>query len=377
MAKVVRQYRSSLPIHIMNDPAALESFTQASAISERKVLSARDDRRIRVCWFGVGDNPYFPVGLADVVPYGTVLAALSRSGMHVSLKVVTNERALSADGLAMLRRLPIKTDIEEWTNEAERDALNDALVAFLPVSAQPFSVAKSLNRAVTALSLGCQVLSVGYPLYSVLDPVIYRDPLALLKDLDRGAMRFSAASQSMAQHLVQTFASAQVEAAKLASFLNSLVPQYLTDVGPICVIHGHSTRLETHNFVRQVRGLSVASPHSAAPFDFDVVFRGTSAGLKMLVSKSAAERLLPKVRERTLPGERFKGRRYLEVFDSLTRGRAPARSHWDKAPIPFQLATYGESMKLIERSLADAFGPCRMFVSETRPLPFQLPGQVG
>jgi len=376
MAKVVRQYRSSLPTHIMNDPAALESFAQASALSERKALSARDERRIRVCWFGVGDNPYFPVGVADVAAYGTVLASLSRSGMDVSLKVVTNERALSADGLSMLRQLPVKTDIEEWTSEAERRALHDAFVAFVPVSAQPFSVGKSLNRAVTALSMGCQVLSVGYPLYTVFDSLIYRDPLALLKDLDRGAMRFSAASQSMTQHLVQTFASAQVEAAKLARFLSSLVPQSSADAGPICVIHGHSTRLETHNFVRQVHGLSVASPHSAAPFDFDVVFRGTPAGLQMLVSKSAAERLLPEMGERILPGERFKGRRYLELSDSFRTGRAPQRSHWDKAPIPFQLATYGESMKLIERSLTDAFGPCRMFVSETRPLPFQLAGQV-
>jgi hypothetical protein len=377
MAKVVRQYRSSLPTHIMNDPAPMESFAQASLSADRKALGARDERRIRVCWFGIGDNPYFPVGLADVVAYGSRLAALSRTGMDVSLKVLTNERALSADGLAMLRRLPIRTEIEEWTNQGELDALNGALIAFLPVSAQPFSVGKSLNRAVTALSMGCQVLSAGYPLYDAFESLIYRDPLALLGDLDRGTLRFSAASQSMAQRLVQTFASSQVEAAKLASFMSSLVPQSLTDAGPICVIHGHSTRLETHNFVRQVHGLSVASPHSAAPFDFDVVFRGTGGGLKMLVSKSAAERLLPKVRERTLPGERFKGRRYLEVADSFARGGAPARSHWDNPSIPFQLATYGESIRLMERSLADAFGACRMFVSETRPLPFQLPGQVG
>jgi hypothetical protein len=376
MAEVVGQHRRTLPTHIMNDPAPSDSFTAASTTAEQKVAVARDERHIRVCWFGVGDNPYFRVGLADLAAFASFLPALSRTGFDVSLKVVTNERALSADGLAILRWLPIKTEVEEWSEEAEEDALQDAFVAFLPVSAQPFSVGKSLNRAVTALSMGCQVLSVGYPLYAALDPLIYRDPSILIDDLARGVMRFSAGSASKYQRVLGTCASAKVEATKLARFLESLAPQSSIDARPLCVIHGHSTRVEAHNFVRRVDGLSVASPYCSAPFDFDVVFRAAGSGHRMLVSKSAVQRLLPHVRKRTGPSERIKDRNYVQISGSSPNGQAPQSSHWENAPIPFQLATYRESLNLVEQGLVDAFGPCRTFISETRPLPFTLAEQV-
>lgn len=377
MADIVAQYRSALPTHVMNDPAPSESFAEASASADRKLADARDSRQIRLCWFGVGDNPYFPVGLADLASYANVLPALSRTGFDVRLKVVTNERALSADGLSMLARLPIRTEIEQWTEQAEQDALQDAFAAFIPVSAQRFSVGKSLNRAVTALSAGCQVLSVGYPLYEALDPLIYRDPPALLEDIERGEMRFSAGSQANYRPVFESCASADAEARELARFLKSLAPQALDGGGALCLIHGHSTRLEAHSFVRQANGLSVASPYCSAPFDFDVVFRGGPSGLTMLVSKSAEPRLLPQVRGRTKPGERIKGRPYVQISRSGgANGEALQDGHWERAPIPFQLATYRESLSQVERALADAFGPCRTFICETRPVPFPLPEQV-
>jgi hypothetical protein len=276
MADVVRRYRSSLPTHIVNDPAPMDNFDRAAAIADRKAAQARDSRQIQVCWFGVGDNPYFPVGLTDLAAYANALPELSRTGFDVRLTVVTNERALSADGLAMLRRLAVSTEICEWSEEAEKAALDEALVAFLPVSAQPFSVAKSLNRAVTALSAGCQVLSAGYPLYAALDPLIYRDPARTLEDLAAGALRFSAGSDATYRRVLDACASAQAEAGALAGFLAKLVPQSVADARPLCLIHGHSTRLEAHNFVRTANGLSVASPYCPAPFDFDVLFRAAS-----------------------------------------------------------------------------------------------------
>jgi len=377
MAEIVAQYRKALPTHVMNDPAPSESFASALASAERKLAEARDSRQIRLCWFGVGDNPYFPVGLADLASYASVLAMLSATGFDVRLKVVTNERALSANGLSMLTRLPVRTEIEQWSEQAEQDALEEAFAAFIPVSAQPFSVGKSLNRAVTALSAGCQVLSAGYPLYEALDPLIYRDPAVLLRDLERGTMRFSAKSQSKHRRVLESCASAETEATKLAAFLKGLDPQSSGDPRALCLIHGHSTRLEAHSFVRQANGLSVASPYCSAPFDFDVIFRGAPSGLSMLVSKSAEGRLLPGVRERTRPGERIKGRPYLQIAGfGGANGHAPEDDHWERAPIPFQLATYRESLSQVQRALTEAFGPCRMFVCETRPLPFPLPEQV-
>ena len=81
----------------------------------------------------------------------------------------------------MLRRLAVPYSVEEWSEERERLLLSRALVSFLPVNAQNFSVVKSLNRAVSALCAGCQVLSSGYPLYESLAPFVYRDPDRLLE----------------------------------------------------------------------------------------------------------------------------------------------------------------------------------------------------
>ncbi len=376
MADVVHEYRRDLPAHIMNDPAPAESFDFAAELAERKAKQARDNRCLRLCWFGVGDNPYFPVGLQDLTGFAAGLPALSRGGYDVSLTVVTNPRALSADGLAALARLPVSTAIREWSETAEQEALQQSHVAFLPVSAQRFSVAKSLNRAITALSNGCQVLSAGYPLYDALDALIYREPETVLADLERGAMRFAPASEKRYAKVVASCASAATEAKRLSAFLSKLRPKERSDDRPLCLVHGHSTRQEAHNFARQVGALSVASPFCAAPFDFDLVFRGARSGLKMLVAKTSAWRLLPKAAAKAVPGERLKGKRYLQISGTgLATGESPDWLHWERAPISFQLATYRESMKLVNEALADAVGPCRTFTVETRPVPFPLAGE--
>jgi hypothetical protein len=376
MADVVQDYRSSLLTHIMHDPAPAESFDLIASALERKLADANDRREILVCWFGVGDNHLFPVGLTDLFAYASVLPILSRTGFDVRLKVVTNSRALTADGLSMLGRLPVRTEIEEWSEDAETNALQEALVAFLPVGTQRFSIAKSLNRAVTALSAGCQVLSVGYPLYDRLVPLIYRSAEALLNDLELGSLRFSVASQTEFRRIIDTCASAGNEAVSLARFLQSLEPQSHSNAGPLCLIHGQSTRQDAHKLIRQVGGLSVASPYFSTATDFDVLFRGARSGLKMLVAQSIASKLLPQVRARAKRRERINGRRYLQICTAGTpNGQAPEWLDWENAPIPFQLVTYGQSLDLMRRALNAAFGPCRTLVSEVAPLPLPLAGQ--
>ena len=169
MAAVIQAFRSGLATHVMNDPAPAHDADCVSALLEKKLHDARSERHIKITWFGIGDNPFFPVGLADLSFHGVLLKELVRSGMDVELTILTNRRALTVDGLSLVRELPIKSRVVEWNEPAEREALAQALMTFLPVNAQPFSIAKSLNRAFTELSSGSQVLSVGYHLYEALD----------------------------------------------------------------------------------------------------------------------------------------------------------------------------------------------------------------
>jgi hypothetical protein len=373
MAEVVARYRPDIPVHTMNDPAARQEFDRLPELVRQKTETARSSRLVRAAWFGVGDNPYFPVGLADLATYRDHLAELGAEDFHVELTVLTNRRALSAEGLALIGQLPVSTRVAEWTQAAEDQLLRDAMVAFLPVNAGSFSIAKSLNRAVTALTSGTQILSVGYPLYAALEPLVYRDARELARDIARGAMRFSDQSMREYGRLVERLASTETEAGRLAAFLDHLSPRSKRQERPLSLIHGQSTRIEAHRLIREVKGLSVASPYCSAALDFDVVFRGAGASLKMLVSKAAAQRLLPSAHQRSKRSGEF-----LSLADESCASEMQGNAFdWRIAPVPFQLATYARTMQYIEQRLTESFGPLRTIFSEVSPLPFGASAAVG
>jgi hypothetical protein len=322
-----------------------------------------------VAWFGVGDNPNFPVGVHDLVSFSGELRLLARRGIDVQLRVLTNARALTADRLSQLRRLPVPTNIAEWSEDAERELLRDAFVAFLPVNLQPFSTAKSLNRAVTALTAGCQVLSVGFSLYRQLESLVYRDPAALLNDVANGSLKHSPDQLAGFQEAMNAFASAAVESQGLAEFLRKVKGANATS-DTLVLVHGHATNGLAHKLVQASGGLSVASPYCTAKLGFDVVFEGGLEGLRMFVSEKASKRLLGRVTLGAEPGPAISGKKFLEVKEPDTPAARVGKRSWARAPVPFQFATYADSMHHIRRRVAEAFGPCSMLLSESSPLPF-------
>jgi hypothetical protein len=371
MARVVDGYRPGLPVHVVNDPAPNADGTDLAQLLNEKLANTRNGLTLRLAWFGVGDNPHFRVGLSDLAAFGNTLSEFGGSGMDVELTVLTNGRALTADGLALIHRVPVRTRVKEWTEERERELLAEAFACFLPVNAQRFSAAKSLNRGITALSAGCQVISVGYPLYEALSNLIYRDAASFLSDLRRGEMKHSAAGIGKYEGTVDTIASAELEAARLAGFLGQ-IPSVAVDDRPIALVHGQATSGAAHKTVRALHGFSVGSPYCAAELGFDVVFRPSRHGLVMLISDQTAKRVAPKVRASLVPARSFSERKFWIVLEG-GEGRADeqlADQQWHNAPLPFQLATYGSTMACISERLQDAFGPCRVFISESSPLPF-------
>ena len=369
MADVVHHYRGDLPVLVMNDPAPPQGDAETSSLMVEKIRQARETRTVRLAWFGVGDNTYFPIGLSDLATCAPALNELGRGGFDINLTVLTNARALGADGLALINRLPISTRIEEWSEGAERALLTDALAVLLPVNAQPFSVSKSLNRAVTALSFGCQILSTGFPLYETLDDFIYRDAANLLSDLGEGTMRLSVDVIDAVRDLLEQLASPEVEAEALAEFLNRQTRTAPKQPLPPTLIHGHSTRAEAHRTVQALGGLSVASPFCAAPLDFDVLFRGDADGLRMFISRRASTRLLPAARKRLKGQINVRGEDYLELPRLKGSGSSTsAMENRDGLPIAVQLAVYGKWMSEIEEHMEAAFGPSRIFRSETSSL---------
>jgi hypothetical protein len=369
MADVLETYRSGLPVHVMNDPASDLHLQALGQILESKSRRARASRQLTVAWFGVGDNPNFAVGIHDLTSFASRLRPLASTGMDVRLKVLTNARALTASGLARLRDLPFRASIYEWSELRERQLLDESFAVFLPVNSQPFSTAKSLNRAVTALTSGCQVMSAGYPLYRQLDSLIYRDAAEMISDLDRDRLRFSASRMDVYRDAMASYATASTEAEGLLVFLNN-VERPAGQEGLLAVIHGHSTNGVAHKIARAIGGLSVASPYCATPLAFDVVFRGRARGLGMLVSEKAMKRLRPDMGVKVGPSSVHAGKKYVEILD-LSSTPASAMD-WSGSALPFQLATYRDCMEEISRRLAAVFGASRLILSESSPLPFQL-----
>lgn len=369
MADVVGDFRKDLPVQVVNDPAPEEGFAQLPELLASKLAKARSEQLVRLLWFGVGDNPHFDVGLSDLTAYGGELRSLANAGLNIELTVLTNERALDADGLSLIGRLPVKTKVEEWSEVRERDLLSEAFACFLPVNAQPFSAAKSLNRAVTALNAGCQVISVGYPLYDALSDQIYRNTSEFLADLEQGTMKHSAAAIDRFQIVMHSIASAETEAASLAGFLTNLKPRDPAGAVPLVLVHGHATNGAAHKAVHKLGGFSVASPYCPAQLGYDVIFRNAPGKLVMLIADKVSKALVPEFREELKEEIRLSDKKYWRVSQGFERAK-PIKPDYNQASLPSQLATYRHSLSQIRALMTRAFGPCRVILSETSPLPF-------
>jgi hypothetical protein len=368
MAELIGSYRENLPVHLVQDPADDLPIDRLSSTLSGKIRRVVEEGSIRLAWFGVGDNPNFRVGLSDLAAFGGILDSIRRSGKDVDLTVLTNRRALDARGLSLVRQLPVRTTIEEWTEARERGVLDYAFACFLPVNSQPFSAAKSLNRAVTALSAGCQVLSAGYPLYAPLGELIYRDVENFVTDADRGQMRLSVDSLDRLREILDAHASAAEEAHSLVRFLNGLTPSP-NDVTPLGLIHGNSTTAASHKLVQSLQGFSIGTPFCTAELEFDIVFRRDAGRLIMHVSDRSAGRLRSSARGRLRKSNGFPGRNFWELPPDRDLVASETLAAED-APLPLHLATYRSTMEIVRKRVSEAFGSCRFIVSENSPLPF-------
>ncbi len=371
MAEVIASYRAGLPIYVLNDPAPPIDYVKLSDVLSQKLSDAHAEGRLRLAWFGVGDNPHFPVGLSDLAAFADLLAGVGASGWAVELSILTNSRALDAARLAMVAALPVHTTVGEWSEQAEAEQLRGSLACFLPVNSQHFSAAKSLNRAVTALSAGCQIISAGYPLYSALDAFIYRYIQNFVEDIGSGAPRLAPETLGQFNQSIDALASPAREAEGLTDFLERLPPRRdgRDPNAPLFLIHGYATNGAAHKMVQAVGGLSVASPFCPAPLDFDIIFQARP-GLEvaMLVSDKSFSRMRPEARARAAVFGPIGRRNFWEFRDD--RDGLAKQEAWEDLSLSLQFALYPSVMRTILDDLAAQFSPGFALISENSTLPF-------
>ncbi|MEE2635256.1 hypothetical protein DD556_17330 [Phaeobacter sp. JL2872] len=255
-----------VPCHVMNDPA--DSWNQAD-LAARLDSSSRislQNRTLQIGWFGIGDNPYFQLGLDDLTAHGDLLRQCRTYGFEPHLHILTNRRALTPARLEGISRLGVPNVLEEWSEAREAKLIANSLLCFLPVNGQPFSTAKSLNRAVSVLTGGAQVLSANFPLYDVLDDFIYRDIGELLKDLQAGQLKMRSERLDEFDRKMTQLGSAEAEAGALNDFLSAVTSATPSEpgrkTGPVFVVHGKQSPAPVHQQLQRQGLLSVSTPRS-------------------------------------------------------------------------------------------------------------------
>lgn len=359
----------AVPVHLLNDPAVPIDAAALAARLEVKRARAVARRRLQVGWFGMGDNPYFDVGLHDLVGFAEALPALERDGWDICLRILTNDRALTADALARLARLPVPHKLELWSEAREDAVLATCDVAFLPVNAQPFSIVKSLNRAVTALAHGTQVLSVGHPLYERLDRFVYRDARDVVDDLLADRARLRPATLPALAAALTGVANAGVEGARLAGFLDAG-----TKVGAerahrpmLAVLHGRRSDGGVHKMAQSQGALSVSTPFSRSRLHYHVGLDYRDGIGRVALLPRLEHRLPPAWRARLLPVAGADGRVSLEgALTAAELPPMPVALDPTKALRVHDLATYATVMRAAATLVEDMFD-VDVTVSEAEP----------
>lgn len=372
MASLVHATRPGLAVHVFNDPAPDPRLDALPDLLRRKRKRALEQRRIHLSWFGIGDNPFFSVGLHDLTAFGARFASLTNAGWTIDCTVLTNARALDADRLAALGSLPFPVRVELWTEDRETELLLDSLCCFLPVNAQPFSVAKSLNRAVSALTAGAQVIWAGYPLYARVGDLTYADPAAFLNDLEQDRLRLRVERVDRYAGLMQELASLNTEVDSLLTFVDGLPRPAGTGSEAVtrALVHGHQTNGDAHKAARKAGMLSVATPFAPVTLTYDVIFTGSVAGgdLHMLVAEPVRNQVVPGMAARMRPFGEINKMRYFAVDWPQDR---PLTCHdWSNASLPELLAAYRGIYPAVRDRLETVFGDVEIMISESSKLPF-------
>ena len=366
MAEVVRPYLPDLPITAIDDPVIGFEPAAVAALAEQKVEQARSTRSIDLLWFGIGDNPFFPVGLTDLAACEGELATMQRLGWTVRLRILTNRRPFEGAGGEVLRRFGLGFELIEWSEEREREELAAASVAIIPVNGQAFSRAKSLNRAVTALAAGCQVLNPGYPLYERLGEFVYRSTEQLLDDLSAGRCRLGAASIDELAATLAVLADPSKAASSFVAEAQAALERLSfrkRAAGPVCLLHGRASPIAAHKAVGAIGGYSVKTIFCKAGWNFPIRFESEHGEIVM--------RLTPQIAEKFGVPLRDAGARRLGIFDLVladTEGMGvPAlRITLSDCSNPvLDLVIYEDVMRFAQQCCAAAFPGADILISDT------------
>ena len=83
------------PIYVLEDPIS-KSFSRARVkrLLQEKQETLATTNTLKITWFGIGDNPIFPVGIEDLHAWFDALVELKSTGRNIQLNVLTNKKLI-------------------------------------------------------------------------------------------------------------------------------------------------------------------------------------------------------------------------------------------------------------------------------------------
>jgi hypothetical protein len=128
-------------------------------------------RPLRLVWFGNAGHDDPPFGLIDVARVRPQLELLHQR-RAIELTVISNSRAAFD---RYLNGVSFPTHYHDWDNKRYQHILRRQDLCIIPVTPNPFTLCKTVNRLALALLLGLPVVADAIPSYEELRPFAWLD----------------------------------------------------------------------------------------------------------------------------------------------------------------------------------------------------------
>ncbi len=152
-----------------NTTSTLKSTLSLPLVQEPVLVEAVVLHAKTILWFGNHGAPHARFGMLDLLEIRDALERVAKE-FDVEMVVISNHRAKYEE---QIRPLQIPTRYFEWTSQMVDQWLDKADVVVVPNTLDEFSICKSANRSVMAVSRGVPVVATPTPALNPLAPYIH------------------------------------------------------------------------------------------------------------------------------------------------------------------------------------------------------------
>ena len=259
-------------------------------------------------WFGISGNPHYKAGLMDLIESVRRIANLFRQLEPIyqcRLVICTNNNTNIVKVLEVMRSHSISTSFQLWEPDTFEILMSQTHCVLIPTNNTPFVMAKTHNRASTAIMSGCLVLVDDHPEYNQLVPHVYQNWSDFTSDLLTLNREQIVKKVSKAQDFLMSIYSPETITRKLATFLNKQLMEnpenkdknaVKNHLSPMFIVGKNSSGPEI-KLARKAGYLCVGSKLLNPNLSYDIQFEimQDSDLLELILNEKAIKKFLPNI----------------------------------------------------------------------------------